>query len=291
MSDIVTTIWKSTIQHGPHNDRVYLMKLAENNFEQLPGELYRLAAANGYSKIFAKIPEYAIDAFVEEGYLVEAYVPGLYDGRQDAYFLARYLTERRRRIENAAVLDEVLVVAKSRAQQNPEFMLSPKYRLKVLEREDAEAAAELYAKMFATYPFPIFDPEYIAKAMEHNVVYFGIFSAGSLAAVASAEMDVAARNVEMTDFAALPEHSGRGLGVYLLYAMEEAMREHNVVTAYTISRASSPQINITFARMGYAYAGTLINNTNIDGRLESMNVWYKRLQNHNPQSRNSVYNP
>jgi len=36
-------------------------------------------------------------------------------------------------------------------------------------------------------------------------------------------------------------------------------------------------MNITFSRMGYRYSGTLLNNTNISGRLESMNVWYKFL--------------
>ena len=36
-------------------------------------------------------------------------------------------------------------------------------------------------------------------------------------------------------------------------------------------------MNITFARQDYVLAGTLVNNTNISGSLESMNVWYKSL--------------
>jgi hypothetical protein len=36
-------------------------------------------------------------------------------------------------------------------------------------------------------------------------------------------------------------------------------------------------MNITFAKQRYALAGTLINNTDISGSLESMNVWYKPL--------------
>ena len=39
----------------------------------------------------------------------------------------------------------------------------------------------------------------------------------------------------------------------------------------------APGMNITFAKHGYHYAGTLNNNTNICGRIESMNVWYKSL--------------
>jgi hypothetical protein len=45
---------------------------------------------------------------------------------------------------------------------------------------------------------------------------------------------------------------------------------------FTIARARSTGMNVTFAKNGYSFAGTLINNTNISGRIESMNVWYKR---------------
>lgn len=36
-------------------------------------------------------------------------------------------------------------------------------------------------------------------------------------------------------------------------------------------------MNVTFSKLNYNYGGTLINNTNISGDLESMNVWYKIL--------------
>jgi hypothetical protein len=49
-------------------------------------------------------------------------------------------------------------------------------------------------------------------------------------------------------------------------------------TAYTIARALFTAMNITFAGMGYAYGGTLNNNTSISGHIQSMNVWYKSLK-------------
>ena len=94
-------------------------------------------------------------------------------------------------------------------------------------------------------------------------------------ALASSAMDTALKNVEMTDFATLPEYRGKGFSQYLLKQMEDEMAKRDIKTAYTIARAISPSINITFAKMGYTYGGTLRNNTNICGRLESMNVWYK----------------
>jgi lysine 2,3-aminomutase len=37
-------------------------------------------------------------------------------------------------------------------------------------------------------------------------------------------------------------------------------------------------MNISFARKGYKFAGRLKNNTQINGSIKSMNVWYKCLK-------------
>ncbi len=81
----------------------------------------------------------------------------------------------------------------------------------------------------------------------------------------------------MTDFATLPQYRKQGIAQKLLHEMERNIKEKDFRMSYTIARAMSPGINITFARCGYTYAGTLINNTNISGSIESMNVWYKKL--------------
>jgi putative beta-lysine N-acetyltransferase len=81
----------------------------------------------------------------------------------------------------------------------------------------------------------------------------------------------------MTDFATLPEFRGNGFAELLLKYMENQMVSCQMLTAYTIARAISPAMNITFGKGGYAYGGRLVNNTNIMGNIESMNVWYKKL--------------
>jgi putative beta-lysine N-acetyltransferase len=81
----------------------------------------------------------------------------------------------------------------------------------------------------------------------------------------------------MTDFATLPDFRGNNLALLLLREMEAHMRLAKYNTLYTIARSMSPGMNITFAKNSYEYAGTLKNNTNISGNIESMNVWYKHL--------------
>ena len=90
-------------------------------------------------------------------------------------------------------------------------------------------------------------------------------------------MDRASQNAEVTDFATLPEHRGKRLATHLLWHMERSLKAHGFITAYSIARALSAGMNVTFARMGYRFGGTLINNTDINGRIESMNVWYNRF--------------
>lgn len=43
-------------------------------------------------------------------------------------------------------------------------------------------------------------------------------------------------------------------------------------------RAAEMKTAFTIARAGYAWGGTLVNNTNICGGFESMNVWYRALE-------------
>jgi putative beta-lysine N-acetyltransferase len=81
----------------------------------------------------------------------------------------------------------------------------------------------------------------------------------------------------MTDFATLSGHRRQGLAGCLLKAMDAEMIQQGLKTAYSIARSLSAAMNITFAKNGYRYGGTLGNNTNIAGRIESMNIWYKHL--------------
>ncbi len=273
--DTVAALGGSTVQHGPLNDRIYLMHLDRRDLPGILDRLDALAEGEGYGKIFAKVPASARDLFAARGYVTEACVPGFFRGREDGYFLAKYFDPGRNRPE--AGLDGVLAAARERAGEDAPVNLPEGFVSAPATPADAPAIAGLYREVFETYPFPIHDPGYIARTMEENFRYFCIRSGDRIVAVSSSEMDEEAENVEMTDFATHPAFRGYGFAARLLAGMEDAMRDAGMKTAFTIGRAASYPVNITFARAGYAYAGTLVNNTNICGSFESMNVWYKSL--------------
>ena len=276
--DRIERLGNSLIQHGKGNDRVYLMKLKDADVPGVIEEIEALAEENAYSKIFAKIPVRASEDFLEAAYEIEANVPNFFGGREDGLFIGKYLAEWRREDETEALADRVLHTSFGKAGDGGRRQPLPAdSELREMTVADTSAMAAFYRAVFDTYPFPIFDPAYLEDTMASHIRYFGVLSGGAIRALASSETDPAQKHVEMTDFATTPPERGKGLAAALLGHMEDAMSDEGFLTAYTIARAASFGMNIAFAKGGYTFGGRLTNNTNIGGRLESMNVWFKPL--------------
>jgi putative beta-lysine N-acetyltransferase len=278
MTDQMATFGSSKIQHGKHSNRAYLMSLAPDDLPGIVDYLDRLAITRGYSKIFAKVPAAAKKTFVQSGYDSEAAIPDFFRGEEQVLFLGKYFSPERMREKNPEIVEQTLEVALEKPPLDGTPSLEPPLSCRQMRPEDASLMAELYRQVFATYPFPIHDESYLRQTMATNVIYFGIWEEDGLIALASAEIDRSGKNAEMTDFATRPDCRGRGLANYLLAQAEAAAEKLGIKTAYTIARAYSAGMNITFARNGYTFSGTLTHNTQISGKLESMNVWYKALQ-------------
>lgn len=278
--DRVETLRNSTIQHGPLSNRVYLMSLDPADCPAIIADLDALARDKGYTKIFAKAPENVLHLFLDAGYREEARVPGFFRGEQAGVFLGRYLDPQRRECANEDVLRDVRETALAKAGPDgsgaPLPPLPEDVELFRVGPDQVENAAAIYGRVFASYPFPVHDPGFLRQGMEEHGVYFlGARQGREWLGLSSAEPDMTALNAELTDMAVLPEHRGLNLARHFIRALEKAMADQGIRTFYTIARAVSFPMNITFAREGYALGGTLVNNTNISGAIESMTIWYK----------------
>ncbi len=284
MYDKITKQGDSQLQHGSQNDRVYLMDLANEDMPEILDTLDAMSTRYGYSKIFAKVPQSFLRDFEQRGYVVEATVPGFYKGSEDCIFMGNYKVEKRSqpvdRELNAKIIKTALSKKPTGLRNNPGegYKLPKEFLFKRAVASDAEEMSHVYAKVFDSYPFPVFDPAYIRKTMAENLVYFSIWKDEQMIALSSCEMYMGDQSVEMTDFAVLPEYRGEGLSCFLLKKMEEEMKGNNIKTAYTIARSCSYGMNTTFAKCGYDFTGTLVKNTQIGGTIEDMNVWYKSLE-------------
>jgi beta-lysine N6-acetyltransferase len=274
--DAIGYLGRSLIQHGHFNDRIYVMKLSREDVPTIIPALEELAGLGGYTKIFVKVPGDLKEIFGCAGYSVEATVPFFFNGRDPAFFMAKFLDPKRQEMSQASLISGVISTCVS-PDLKPHIPPLPEgLRIRRGEIPDAEPLADFYRQTFVSYPFPIFNPEYLRQTMEKDVRYFLALDRERIVATASCELDHDAQNAEMTDFATAPDYRGKRISSHLLNVMEEEAKRDGILLTYTIARATSYPINSIFAKARYEFAGTLVNNTNICGSMESMNVWYKR---------------
>ena len=272
---IVNITTNSIIQHGPENDRIYLMKLDKEEVHEVIKTINQLALKENYSKIFCKVPASCAPLFLSNGHFQEAQIPGFFKGTENAIFMSKFRDSDRLmglEMEKMEALHQLLATPLSEKKTK-----STPYTFRRLGEADIYNICEMFKMTFKSYPFPVEDPRYIKQTMLEDVIYFGAELNGQLAAIASSEMDCKNLNAEMTDFATSEKHRGQQLASHLLLTMEKEMRKRGIKTLYTIARLESIPMNKTFLRQAYKYTGTLIKNTYIAGEIESMNIYYKSL--------------
>jgi len=277
MQDTIEIIHGSKVQHGPLNNRIYLMELNRNKVQHIIESLDAMAQNCGYGKIFAKIPEPDWQKFKRAGYLKEATVPGFFNGKVAGLFVGKYFSQKRQQIKNHNDSLGEKVHQRQEPAGKPSSNGISLSQIDTCKPADAHEMSCIYSQVFLSYPFPITNPEYIQTMMNENVIYFCIRKKDKIAALASMEIDGNYKNVEMTDFATLSQWRGYGLAARLLGHMDQVGHDMGMRTAYTIARAQSHGINSIFRRNSYSYGGLLRNNTHISGSIESMMVWYKNL--------------
>lgn len=275
MSDKIEKLGYSTIQHGKHNNRIYGMKIDSHDMPGLVSHLNELAELKGYSKIFIKCPARFLPDFIADGFVVEGFIPLFFNKKTDCFFVSKFLDKEREIIPKDELRNFSSLLGTSvNGKKNGLF----KYEIGKLGLEDCDAISEIFRQIFETYPFPVHQSSYIKQTIQENATwYFGVKNGARLIGISSAELDLNSQNAEMTDFGVLPEYRGKNIAYRLLNRMEQEMKSIDIKTLYTIARLKEPGMNKTFLNSGYKYSGTLINNTNISGNTESMNLFYKQI--------------
>jgi beta-lysine N6-acetyltransferase len=259
-----------------YNRRLKVVSYEAEDYGAMLKRLAYLAESNDFDKIFLKAGRDDFQQFLSHGYMMEGVLRYYFKG-DDAYVLSRFSSAER--VQSEQLLEEAQLIEKLiyESGERREHQLPTECRVIRAGIADIPDLVGIYRCVFETYPSPLTNPDYVEATMKRNVIYRLVKHGGQALAAASAEMNHKHSNAEMTDCATIPEAQGRGLVQLLLLELEGDLRAQGICSAYTLARGLSYGMNRAFFRLGYEFSGRLINNCDIFGQFEDMNIWVKRL--------------
>jgi len=260
-----------------YNKRLKVLAYETSNYPAMVKRLSYLASENNFDKIFIKAQKSDWQRFLELGFMLEGIIKYFYDG-EDAFVLSKFTSVSRSTsielINENSIIEKIMQTSQTR----DEITLPPGYKEHRAVPENIPSMVKLYRRVFATYPSPLTHPDYIQQTMQRNILYRVISNPkGKIISAASADIDTKHLNAELTDCATLKKERGKGLMRYLLKSLENDIITKDIYNAYTLCRAMSRSMNKVFYSLGYEYSGRLVNNCDIFGKFEDMNIWVKKL--------------
>lgn len=247
------------------------------NMTSIVQKINELAEPDKFSKIIFYCRQDHWRKLLPLGFELEAIIDGYFNGT-DNYILTSYKEVNRREsstwIEEDQIVNQILT-----NQKATDKVTDPpcQYHFRKAISEDAENLAKLYKHVFAIYPTPMNDPQYIKKMICNGTIFYVVEAKSEIVSAASAEKNVIFHNAELTDCATLAEHRKYGLMKKLMLFLEGELKNEGIYQVYSIARAQSYGMNAVFYQLNYKYNGRLTNNCYIFNQLENMNVWVKDL--------------
>lgn len=278
MFETIENIDGALVYHGNMHNRIYFSEAENINLDNLLQKMKDLAKKKRYEKILGKASEKGLNVLKSQGFIVEAKIPGLYNGSVDGYFLADYTNEKRH-VNDEKIIKTIATVktiaeAANKPNTDSHFLMPENLDIKELSSADFPLLEELHQKAYKYHPHQIKDAAYFSKLKNLNHRFYGLFQNGELLVSAILAVNSSESNVEIVDFVTHPDYRGQNLSYFLVQDIKNKMDKLGCKTIYTMVRSTSYGLNITFSKHGFILAGTLINNCMVRDAMESMNVWY-----------------
>lgn len=262
------------------NKRVKVIDSGSISIQTLE-KIKEFASVNQAGKIIANTVLPNLKLFTQAGFCIEGKIDGFFKGA-DAYCASYFMDSKRKISNNPEQKDKIIAQClKSHSRCIAGGSNTLPYSIRTATQRDIGEIVALFKTVFSTYPTPVYDEEYIRQTMNGKILYKVAESEGKIIGIASADMDIENLNAEMTDCATYSEYRGKGILSNIINELELELKNRNFITLYSLSRAINIGINMVLCKHEYKYAGRLINNCNICGTFEDMNIWTKNIQHIN----------
>lgn len=277
--------FSATLFLDHYNQRIKVVEYEGSDIDGLVFKLRFIAEANGFDKIICMASRSDWQQFLRHGYVLEAVLKYCLRG-EDAYVVSKFRSQER--LTSPNLMEETRLIEDIMAQEtSPELesdiVVPTDFRFRMAKREDIPSLIELYQSIFESYPSPLMHVDYL-EAVFHKETLFAVATEGDrVVAAASAELSPSHKAAELTDCATHPQARGKGLMSGLLSLLEGALAERQYICAYTMARARSFGMNNVFYQLGYEFLGRLVNNCDIYGAYEDMNIWVRNLETRPPK--------
>jgi putative beta-lysine N-acetyltransferase len=275
---LVTKDFEAELFLDQYNQRLRVLNYRATDVSQLVMALRKLADANGFDKIIVMASHDDWQAFLRFGYVLEA-VLEYYHGGEDAFVVSKFRSQER--LSSPNLMDETLVIEQITSHEvgaRARKAVPEGYSVRLARRDDIFSLLGLYQEIFDSYPSPLKHASYLEHIFQKESLFAVCVHEGIVVAAASAELMPIKRAAELTDCATREEARGKGLMSHLLMRLEEELCRRAYVCAYTMARGRSYGMNSVFYQLGYEYTGRLLNNCDIYGAYEDMNIWVKDLR-------------
>lgn len=268
-----------------YNRRLKVLSYQARDYDAMIEKFRFLADANRFDKIWVQATANDWELFLAHGYILEGLLK--YANRGSTVFMVSRFGSQRR-LQSRTLMKEIRLIEEilERPRKTKPKTLPAGYVLDYAREEDVGGMLELYRRVFETYPSPLTYKEYLLSNLHREAIFRVIRNGkGQVVAAASADLDPQRLSAELTDCATHPDERGKGLMSILLAALESDLRRLQYVCAYTLARAPSYGMNAAFHALGYEFNGRMINNCDIYGDFEDMNLWVKDLRPHRGKRR------
>jgi len=257
------------------NKRVVITDLNNISVQNIK-RIIHFSSKEHFGKIICKCDSTSFEIFAEAGFTLEGKIDGYFKG-QDGFCMSYFISSERKICSNFPKKELLVKQCLDRKNKFVYTGNNTMYCIRDAAETDIKEMVQLFSAVFSTYPSPVYEEEYLNKTMKEKVLYKVALYDGKIVGMASADMDKENLNAEVTDCATYPEYRGRGILSNIIYDLELELKNRGFITLYSLSRAINPGVNIVLSRHNYKFTGRLINNCNICGTLEDMNIWVKTI--------------
>lgn len=265
-----------------YNQRIKIKSYSGPNFHGLIMNIRWIAEANGFDKIICMASHEDWIEFLKHGYVFEAVLKYYFKGEEDAFAMSKFRSQER--LVSHSLMDEILLIEKimhdapqAEGDKLPLRSLPDGISIRLAEKGDIPELIQLYQSIFESYPSPLVHSSYLETVFPKETLFAVCIQGGKIISAASAELQPENLTAELTDCATITSARGKGLMSHLLLRLEAELLKRKYVSSYTMARARSYGMNNVFFRLDYEFMGRMINNCDIYGDFEDMNIWVKKL--------------